>query len=248
MHSGTLLPILEKYLPKEGKILEGGCGLAPGVCVLRKKGYDAEGIDYSKKTIDFVVNHYPNLPVRVGNVFDLDYPDNSVKSYISLGVVEHFEEGPQKILEEAYRVLDKRGILILSVPYFNPLRKLKSFFNIYSQKGEFYQYAFSLYEIKRYLKNTGFRAVDVVYYDGFKGLKDEMPVFGPMLKWLRGIVSGNKREETAKIEPSGEKISKEKYREFFLEVLKVVARSKLFCFCVGHMLIIVVRVKEVNNF
>ena len=36
-----------------------------------------------------------------------------------MGVIEHFEEGPQIALNEAYRVLKVNGTLIVAVPYQN---------------------------------------------------------------------------------------------------------------------------------
>ena len=190
IHSQTLLPIFEKYLPKQGKIIEGGCGLAPWVYVLKEKGYDIEGIDYSEETINFVRRHHPELTIKVGDVFNLDYAENSIKGYISLGVVEHFEEGPQKILKEAYRVLRSEGIFIVSVPCLNPLRRMKKIMGLYDEEGEFYCYAFTKSEISRYLTETGFKIIDTYYYDPVKGLKDEFRVLRSFMMRGNSYVKG----------------------------------------------------------
>jgi len=44
----------------------------------------------------------PDLPIVVGDVQNLDYPDSSFDAYISLGVVEHFEEGGPFLKQEVF--------------------------------------------------------------------------------------------------------------------------------------------------
>lgn len=167
--------IFNKYLPKEGKILEAGCGLGTWVYLLKQRGYDIEGIDFAKETINFLKLNLPEIPVKVDDVFNLSYLDNFFKAYLSFGVVEHFEEGPEKILKEANRVLDKNGIIILSVPYFNPLRKLKRIFGFYrNKKGDFYQYVFTKNEIKGHLERSSFKIIKTYPYNVSKGLRDEV--------------------------------------------------------------------------
>lgn len=184
MHSQTLLPIFEKYLPKQGKIIEAGCGLAQYIYLLRERGYDIEGIDLARETVNFVNSEFPQLPVRAGNVFHLDYPDNTLEGYISLAVIENFEEGQETILREAYRALDKRVILILSVPYFNPLRRIKKCFGFYRSVREFYQYAFTRGEIEDSLVQTRFKLLGY-YYDAYKALKGELSFIASLLRFLK---------------------------------------------------------------
>ena len=196
--NSLIVKVFEKYLPRDGKILEAGCGSAQYVYILTQRGYDIEGIDFAEETISFVNSEFPQLPVHVGNVFHLGYPDRSLSGYISLGVIEHFKEGSQRILKEAYRVLDKGGILILSVPYFNPLRRIKKCFGFYESDGEFYQYAFTKREVNVFLIQTGFKVLDHCYYDLYKGLKDELPFIAPLLQFskkrLKSMFSKSKKE------------------------------------------------------
>ena len=59
------------------------------------------------------------MPVIQGDILDLKYPDAHFDAYISQGVIEHFEEGPQQALNEAWRVLKPDGLAFITVPYLN---------------------------------------------------------------------------------------------------------------------------------
>lgn len=121
-----LRKIFNRFFPgPPAKILEAGCGLGHNVINYRRKGYDVEGIDYAKEAIDTLRSFDPSLPVKVGNILSLPYPDNHFSVYYSGGVVEHFEEGPDNALKEARRVLCKEGILIITVPFINFMRYIR---------------------------------------------------------------------------------------------------------------------------
>ena len=110
------MEIFTRVLPRNEKILEGGCGLAPYLIRLRQLGFDVEGIDYNEGPVKKVLTHDPTLPVRVGDVMAIPYPDGSFGGYISLGVIEHFTEGPRKAIREAHRVLKEGGVFAVMVP------------------------------------------------------------------------------------------------------------------------------------
>ncbi len=177
------------YLPRQGRILEAGCGLGKYVLALRARGYDAEGVEWGPRTVEAVRAQYPDLPIRVADVTRLEVPDAYYSGYISLGVVEHRQEGPEPFLEEAYRVLRSGGVALISVPYFHPLRRLKACLGQFrGDPGglEFYQYAFTETEFTSFLRAAGFRTVDRMVYNGLKGLKDEIAFLRLMLR-LRGV-------------------------------------------------------------
>ena len=49
---------------------------------------------------------------------------SSLGAYISLGVMEHFEDGCAAAMAEAFRVLKPGGLMFFTVPLENPFRKL----------------------------------------------------------------------------------------------------------------------------
>src|SRR5204863_8032571 len=66
----------------------------------------------------------PGLGVTVGDVRRLPLRTASVDALLSFGVVEHDERGPAEALAESRRVLRDGGLLVLSVPCDNWLRRL----------------------------------------------------------------------------------------------------------------------------
>ena len=177
-HLGWFEEPFNCYLPHNGLILEAGCGLGKYVLALRVRGYDVEGVESGAGTVRTVRQLYPDLPIRVGDVTHLEVPQGHYSGYISLGVVEHCREGPELFFQESYRVLKPGGIALFSVPYFHPLRRLKALLGFYKGQCDgldFYQYAFTEEEFCSLLQGKGFTVIDRFLYDGFKGVKDEIP-------------------------------------------------------------------------
>jgi SAM-dependent methyltransferase len=180
-----------KYLPVGSRILEGGCGQGEKVCALHYHGYDAYGVDYAKETVKKTNQFAPELKIKVGDVRDLPFPDNFFDGYWSLGVIEHFYDGYERIVSEMFRVLKPGGYLFLTVPVISPLRKAKIRRKKYLEYKEskeirenFYQFAFDPKIVVNDLKNRGFKLVDMKPHDGIKGLKDEVLILKPFLQYL----------------------------------------------------------------
>ena len=64
------------------------------------------------------------LRIEFGDILDIPYPDGYFDAYISMGVVEHFEGGPLPPLKEAHRVLKPGGLIFVSTPTVNVLRRI----------------------------------------------------------------------------------------------------------------------------
>ena len=112
--------IFPKYLPKSGRIIEAGCGLGQFVIALQARGFQVEGVDFGTKTVEALNAKFPDLSIRWGDVTKLDVPDGYFQGYISLGVMEHREQGPEPFLAEANRMLSESGIALISIPFLNP--------------------------------------------------------------------------------------------------------------------------------
>ena len=112
------------YLSKEDKIIDAGCGFAKWVIYLHRRGYDIVGIDNNELALSKLKEFDSTLQVEEGDILNIKYPDNSFDAYISMGVIEHFEEGPHAPLKEAYRVLKPGGLVFVSVPTVNIIRRI----------------------------------------------------------------------------------------------------------------------------
>jgi 2-polyprenyl-3-methyl-5-hydroxy-6-metoxy-1,4-benzoquinol methylase len=181
--SSELIPIFKKYLPKTGNILEAGCGQGIFVKALSDIGYKIEGIDYDKKTVQQLNILYPELKIYVGDVFKLQQKNNSLSAYISLGVIEHYENDWQKPLTEAHRTLRSGDTIMLSVPYFNLVRRihlpLRDLFK--KPAGEFYQYFFKKQEIVNVILAAGFKIKTIEFYGKAKTLIS-LPLVGKLFR------------------------------------------------------------------
>lgn len=160
---------LFKYLNKGEPILEAGCGPGTWVIYLREKGFDVQGMEHDETLVSRIKKDMPEIPVRVGDVAHLPYKDGALGAYISLGVVEHFENGADGPLKEAWRVLRPGGVLILTVPFNNFFRKLVAhplrslYLAIHKLRGgetHFAEYRYSMAEVCEMVKRAGFEIID----------------------------------------------------------------------------------------
>jgi SAM-dependent methyltransferase len=195
----VLRDVFIRYLPKNGKIIEAGCGLGQWVIVLQRMGYEIQGVEIGETTVRRAKSFFPDVPLSVGDVHRLPFPAGCFSSYVSLGVVEHREEGPEQALCEARRVLAHGGVLLCAVPFFNGLRKLRRRQLGRPQGMDFYQWSFSAPEFTDLLHKAGFEVRETIPYSTFKTLTDEVPV----LKSLRGTIQARTGTGTSTQAPGG---------------------------------------------
>jgi ubiquinone/menaquinone biosynthesis C-methylase UbiE len=184
-----LRPLFEKYAKKGAMMLEGGCGMGQFVTFYTLKNVTVVGLDFAQRALNRLNNQVPNLPLCAGDVSNLPFVDKSFDLYYSGGVVEHFEDGAEESLKEACRVLKDDGVLMLSVPYFSPLRRLlmplkkgiwkrvdKSETEQNYNGLNFFQYAYKTPEFEKLLENAGLRVIKKQGYAVLWGLY-ELPIF-----------------------------------------------------------------------
>ena len=177
-----------KYLSPGSKVLEGGCGLATISWALHLHGYDVTALDYAQETINFLQQNLAELPCVLGDVRNSGFSDNYFDAYWSIGVIEHFYDNYDAIAEDMLRIINKSGYLFLTFPYMSPFRKLKTFCRFFSEwqsalhREKFYQFALNHKKVVGHYEKLGFKLVDTVPFDAFKGLKEEIGILGKLMQ------------------------------------------------------------------
>lgn len=118
-------PLIRKYFPPQGMVLECGCGLGRFVRYLTDHGYRAFGIERLHETLPPVHAVWPDLNLLTGDAARTPFASSSLDAILSLGLVEHWPEGPTAPLREHCRVLKPGGVAIITVPLHNHVRRFK---------------------------------------------------------------------------------------------------------------------------
>jgi len=183
-----MLNALLENSSSDSVVLEGGCGLGKFLFFLREQGYKSLiGVDFTEKPLQLIKQRDASIEVKMGDVNNLPIIDDSIDLYLSMGVIEHFENGPMPALKEAFRVLKKGGTLIVAVPYQNLYRStfrkyitmplMKLFKPSFRNKNRvFYQYYLSKKDLKKLIKKAGFEIVDWFYYDKFHSKNERIGI------------------------------------------------------------------------
>lgn len=165
----TLVRIFDRFLGgSKARILEGGCGFGAWCEWFQERGHEIIGIEYDENIFARAKEFKPNVAVELGDITNLNYPDNSFDAYISLGVIEHFEHGPEKAVQESFRVLKPGGLAFYTTPLLTPLRRwishpVRSLYflkrKLQGKPSYFWEYRFSKSELRKYLEAAGFEIV-----------------------------------------------------------------------------------------
>jgi len=174
-----LTAIIERHLPRGGCVLEAGCGVGQYVLLLRERGWRAVGVDWSLEAT--AQGARAGAPLAAMDLRRLAMRDGAAAAYLSLGVVEHDPDGPDAIVAEAARVLAPGGTILLSVPYWNGVRRLAAPWLAWRGRcmrgsgGEFYQFAFTRREVRAFLERRGFVVRGFHPYDPARILRKALP-------------------------------------------------------------------------
>lgn len=116
-----MIPDLKQRLAADSKLLELGCGQGHILRYLvEKKLAPAErlyAIDQSRTAVEFVRERLPGAHLDVGDIYRLDYPENSFHACLLMETIEHLQE-PMPALAQIHRVIAPDGVLYVSFPNY----------------------------------------------------------------------------------------------------------------------------------
>lgn len=179
------------HLPKRGLILEAGCGTAQLVVALSANGYKCIGLDYALTAMRKAREIVGPLSLVSGDLTSICIADNKFDAVISIGVVEHRRSGPEVFLLEMIRILKPGGLLMISVPYINPLRRWRAQHGAYQDDVsglDFYQYAFSREEFCRILRDNGYEIESTYSYAHQNTLTQELHWLNSMPNFIKKLI------------------------------------------------------------
>ena len=204
-------------LPRDGVILDGGCGIGAWAIYYGRRGHRLVGVDFAEGGLRALRDAAPAIPVCAGRVDALPLADGTVDAYYSGGVIEHFEDGPAPALAEGYRVLRPGGLFLVVVPDLSPLREalcpgrerlvcdgptpVVGFRRVAAPAAEsqeaaawdgagdlqFFQYLYAPHDLRRLLGAAGFE----VLWDRGVGVQwalMELPAAQRLSAWLHGPI------------------------------------------------------------
>jgi len=104
-----IVTLLSNILAPHAKILDAGCGIGKHLKALQMLGYDAQGIDQSKKAVEYATQLNPDAQIIHMRIQDLAFV-NMFNLIHTCAVLQHSKhERKQEILKRFYTALKPLG-------------------------------------------------------------------------------------------------------------------------------------------
>lgn len=109
------------------KVLDVGCAIGIHSKILAQRGAKIYGIDISREMIKIAKSRVPKGNFRVADMKKLPFDSNTF-DLVFYGLSLHYVKNITKVMKEAYRVLKKNGLLVISThnPCCTGQKRIKS--------------------------------------------------------------------------------------------------------------------------
>jgi ubiquinone/menaquinone biosynthesis C-methylase UbiE len=169
----------EKLLPKRGKnkrIADLGGGSGEFLEIARKYHYQGILIDGNTNNVDKAMGlGFEAIQADLNEPLNLD--DNSLDGAVLLDVIEHIIRA-EALLREIYRILKRKGFLIVSTPNVSSLGGRIASIRGKTPKHEGYHYRFfNKYTLDKLIRNSGFQIIE------------RSPIISQKLKLLENLLN-----------------------------------------------------------
>ena len=108
--------VLRHLSGKHPRVLDIGCGRGLLLREFQRQGCEVTGTEFSDDACRFA-REVLKLPVRVGLLHELNFPDQSFDVVVMWHVLEHVSD-PRATLAEVSRILRPGGVFLVGVPNF----------------------------------------------------------------------------------------------------------------------------------
>lgn len=141
------------------KVLDVGCALGFFIELLKKKGWDAKGVELSDDAAQYAKKEL-GLEVYTGSVEEIGFEAGSFDIVTMLDVLEHVVS-PNSILKETNRILKKQGLILATVPNVSGAEEkgIEGLTNFLFAEGHLFN--FPLHTFKRLFNINGFNIIAV---------------------------------------------------------------------------------------
>ena len=131
----TTVDYVMKVLPPGGKVLDIGCGAAPVVSELRRRGVECVGVEYAGDMIKHARNRLRSMGLDDDKLYRADcravpFEDASFDVIVCLGVISYVEDF-ERAIGEIHRLLKPGGHALVSfrnlhsLAIFDPIKAIK---------------------------------------------------------------------------------------------------------------------------
>ena len=152
---------IERFVSK-GRILDVGCGRGILPALLRERGWEAHGLEFSETAARHARDEL-GIPVHVGSFLDSPYEPGSFDAVVLWHVLEHVPD-PVAVLARARQVLRPGGLLVVAVPNFESLQARFSGRHWFHLDVPRHYHHFGVRVLKRMLAEAGFSIEDISHF------------------------------------------------------------------------------------
>jgi len=186
-----ILKTFDKYINKNEKILDIGCGSGSLAIYYTSKGNRVVGIDISGKAIESArksaqLLDLKNIEFKVMN-FPLQAPKEKFDRVICSEVIEHLEDD-MLALNKVYKLLKPQGKALITTPSKNaPLHRLGYAKNFDIRVGHLRRY--TMEELVKKSKKAGFKIIETKKTEGvIRNFLYLNPVAGKSIRFIKYFI------------------------------------------------------------
>lgn len=107
---------LVNFLPKNGNVLDLGCGLGANSFFLSEKGFNVTCVDKDENAIYNIKKKFPNIKAVKSDILNFDYQKDKYELVLILNVLHFFNfQQAKQIIDNTIISLKKGGLIYLQV-------------------------------------------------------------------------------------------------------------------------------------